>query len=76
MTALGRCAWRGDKEIAEILIEVKYMIINRILSKAGSKVDQLDGKGITPSMWAIRKGNTDLIKLFVERGADLKIKTP
>jgi hypothetical protein len=57
-TALHLAARAGNFEICDILI------------KAGAKSDFVDNEGWTPLMRAALKGNQDLVKLFMNNGAN------
>ena len=54
----------GDYEIADLLLEY------------GNDIDILDYKDMTPLLYAIRFGKTEIVKSLISRGADVNIKTP
>jgi palmitoyltransferase len=48
--------------------------VNLLLNDAISPVDQRASNGFTPLMCAAQKGNLPLIKLFLDRGADIEAR--
>lgn len=62
-TAIHLAVWRLDEAC-----------VLTLLNKAACPVDILSGSGQTPLMLATVKGSLELIKLFLDRGADIEIK--
>jgi cytohesin len=55
------------------------LAITRLMLRAGARINQTDNKGYTPLLWALSFNRhddiTDLIRLLIESGADLKART-
>lgn len=62
-TAIHLAVWIQDQES-----------VLKLLDKASCPIDLQSGAGQTPLMMAIIKGNLQLIKLFLDRGADIESK--
>ena len=61
-TLLHYAAWKGHKEIAELLIA------------NGADVNAKDDKGGTPLHVAAWEGHTEVAELFIAKGADMNAK--
>ncbi len=61
-TSLLQCAWHGNKEIAELLID------------NGADINIRHWKNTTPLMIAINKKQFDVAKLLIAKGADITLK--
>ena len=44
------------------------------LLEAGHDVNQRDGRGRTPLMWAAEKGHTECVEYLIQNGAQLDLK--
>ena len=61
-TLLHYAAWKGHKEIAELLIA------------NGADVNAMNMWGGTPLQWAARGGHKEIVELLIENEADLNVK--
>jgi len=43
---------------------------------AGAAIDELDGQGVTPLLWALRGRRVDAVRTLIERGAQVDLRTP
>lgn len=50
-------------------------VANKLLQVEGINLNAVTRKGFTPLMMAAWKGDVDLVKVLIEKGADMKIKT-
>lgn len=58
-TALSRAVWRNDKKLVTLIIGM------------GSQVNNIASRGITPLMWAAKRGHLDMAKLLLQNGANV-----
>lgn len=60
---LHAASYKGDFKVAELL-----------LSRPGVELDKLDIDGRTPLMWAAEKGNEEVVRLLLSKGANANVK--
>ncbi|EAR88070.3 ankyrin repeat protein (macronuclear) [Tetrahymena thermophila SB210] len=58
-TALSRSVWRNDQKLVKLILGM------------GSQVNNTASKGISPLMWAAKRGHIDMAKLLIENGAQV-----
>ena len=46
----------------------------KLLLKHGANVNDLDGSGVTPLMFAAREGNVEMLQFLIEKGADKTLR--
>lgn len=63
VTALMEAAWKGDVEVAEMLIDT------------GADLDVKDNNGCTALWLASREGHRKVVELLIDKGADLDSRT-
>jgi ankyrin repeat protein len=56
-TPLIECAYRGNAQVAHLLLD------------RGADVDGPDNRGFTPLVWAVSKGHLDVARTLIKRGA-------
>ncbi|KAL4493994.1 hypothetical protein ABPG72_022011 [Tetrahymena utriculariae] len=58
-TALSRSVWRNDQKLVKLILGM------------GSQVNNTASKGISPLMWAAKRGHIQMAKLLIENGANI-----
>ncbi len=63
------CRAHPESPLARAAAEGRCSDLDRLLAR-GAPVDEEDGSGFTPLVWAARHGRTEAVLLLVRRGAD------
>mmetsp|Transcript_34212 Transcript_34212/g.59848 ORF Transcript_34212/g.59848 Transcript_34212/m.59848 type:complete len:542 (-) Transcript_34212:1905-3530(-) len=64
----------GFTAIHEAVLVSDVASVKKLLNEASCPVDLKAANGLTPLMYSVMKGNLQLVKLFLDRGADIEAK--
>ena len=68
----------SEKQLNDYLmntIDDNDIFITQVILEAGANVNAMNGGSINPLIWAASRSRIDLVKLFLDFGADVNVKS-